>query len=115
METSEFDRVTKFKWPKNAWIGFTVATQKEANKAEEVVQSVNAKTRWLHCRLDSESLVFQKLEGFDWIVISVTNENMHWEDVEPILVRARKAKCRVFFDPSVKCRPQEFPKADKTK
>lgn len=115
VETSEFDRVTKFKWPKNAWIGFTVATQKEANKAEEVVQSVNAKTRWLHCRLDSESLVFQKLEGFDWIVISVTNENMHWEDVEPILVRARKAKCRVFFDPSVKCRPQEFPKADKTK
>jgi hypothetical protein len=36
-------------------------------------------------------------------------------DVEPILKAARKAKCSVFFDPSVKCLPQEFPKVHKAK
>jgi hypothetical protein len=110
VETSEFERATKFKWPANAWIGFTVSTQKEVEKAEEFVYSVKAKTNWIHCRLDSESIRFQKLDAFDWIVISVDNENLDWVDVEPILLAARKANCSVFFDASVKCRPQEFPK-----
>ncbi len=114
-ETTDFNRAAQFEWPENAWVGLTVSTQKEIDAAEAVAMSIRAKTRWIHCILDSESLAFKELDPFDWVVVSVQNEKLHWVDVEPILKAARKAKCSVFFESSVKCRPQEFPKAHKAK
>lgn len=113
LETREFKRATKFEWPENAWPGFVVSTQGEVDEAEKMIEKVNAEVKWLHCRLDAESLVFRNLGAFDWIVISLANAAIHWDGVEPILIQARKAKCRVYFDPSVKCRPQEFPQIDR--
>lgn len=115
LETRHFGRASQFTWPENAWVGLTVSSQNDIDEAEAAAGSIHAKIRWIHCVLDSESLVFKGLDAFDWIVVSVQNEKLHWVDVEPILKAARKAKCSVFFDPSVKCLPQEFPKVHKAK
>ena len=113
LETQEIGRITKFEWPDNVWVGVVVAAQDQIDEAERIVSKIEAEVKWIHCRMDTEPLTFRDLDPFDWIVISSANDQVQWHDIEPILNQARKAKCRVFFDPSVKCRPQEFPQIDR--
>jgi protein gp37/ParB-like chromosome segregation protein Spo0J len=62
-------RMAEFEYPDNAWLGTTVDLQARVKNAERAMRKVKAKVKWLSLEPLLESLQFEDLSTFNWIVI----------------------------------------------
>ncbi|MDD4972325.1 MAG: DUF5131 family protein [Paludibacter sp.] len=117
--TKSPERLLKFEFPKNAWVGTTVDIQSRVKPAEESFKQIKATVKFLSCEPFLEPLKFNDLSMFDWVIIGGRSRNSagpefqpEWSWVESLLNQARSAGIKVYFKPNLNARPKEYPEGD---
>jgi protein gp37 len=109
-------RLSRYTWPKNAWIGATVDCQARAKATEEAFRQIDAPVRFVSCEPLLEPVIFDDLSCFDWLIIGGRSRNTkmpefqpEWAWVENLVDQAREAGLNVYFKPNLTVRPKEYP------
>lgn len=66
--TKRAERIVKFSYPPNVWLGVTVEMAKYKNRIEYLKQT-NAKVKFLSCEPLLEDLGELDLNGIDWVIV----------------------------------------------
>jgi protein gp37/ParB-like chromosome segregation protein Spo0J len=110
-------RYREFDWPKNAWLGATVDSQKRVTRTEEAFDGLRASVRWVSCEPLLGPVVFSTLVNVDWIVIGgqsaargLPASQPEWAWVESLAGQARTFKRHLYFKPNLTIRPREYPR-----
>jgi protein gp37 len=114
--TKNPDRLPKFKWPKNAWVGTTVDCQSRVEPAKNAFKELNATVKFLSCEPLQEEVIFDDMSMFDWVIIGGRSHSTgmaagqpEWKWVENILSKARSDGLKIYFKPNLTVRPMEYP------
>lgn len=109
-------RLSEFRFPKNAWVGTTVDAQARLKNAEEAFAHVDAPVKWLSLEPLLEPLQFEHLDRFDWIVIggaTASTETPEWHPplawVADLEHQAAAAGVRVYHKTNLYQRRREYP------
>lgn len=111
-------KLSRFTFPKNAWVGTTVDEQSRVALAEKHFREVKASVKWLSCEPMLERLTFSSLEMFDCVVIGaqegyakdVESKQPEWEWVLHLLQQAHQAGCQVYWKANLEV-PKQLPRA----
>lgn len=97
-------RLAEIEIPDNAWMGTTVDMQARVKNAEKAFEKVNGGVKWLSVEPMIESLKFERLDLFDWVVIggaSSSTKTPAWrppfEWVYDLVMQAKDAGCKVYM------------------
>jgi hypothetical protein len=109
--TSSYEEIPEVTWPANAWLGSIVDSQPSADFAYEVVEDSECEIRFVICDLHKESIVFDKLSEFHWIIIKNSSKvQPPWQRVESVLEQAAADDLWIYLMPNITVRPREYPK-----
>jgi len=113
--TKNPERLLKFAWPKNCWIGATATSKLQWDRAETVLQQANATVRFI----SAEPLLAEIVPNCwfpDWLIIGACTgrlakqPNREW--VLSLIARADTSNIPVFLKPNLTIIPpnrKEFP------
>lgn len=116
--TKNPDRVRTFTSmiPDNLWLGATVDIQARVEITENSFLGLHVPILFISCEPLLESIKFQNLHHFDWLIIGARSANKNlpamqpeWEWVESLLWQAREANCKVYMKSNLMIRPKEYP------
>ena len=109
--TSSYEEIPEVTWPANAWLGSIVDSQSSAEFAREAVEDSECEIRFVICDLHKESIVFDKLSEFHWIIIKNSSKvQPPWTRVESVLEQAAADDLWIYLMPNITVRPREYPK-----
>jgi protein gp37 len=110
------ERLVKFEYPANAWLGTSVDSQKRVGLAEKAFENVRASVRWISCEPLMEQITFSRLDLFDWLVIGGASKSTRTTEfrpprqwVEHLWHQADAAKICVYEKPNLLQRRCEYP------
>jgi protein gp37/ParB-like chromosome segregation protein Spo0J len=113
------ERLLKFNFPRNSWVGATVDRQSRVSTAEKVFKKINTEVTWLSCEPMFEDLTFQRLDLFQWVVIGGSNKSTNTQEFKPprawvqhMWDQAKKAKSKIYEKPNLLERSREYPTDD---
>jgi hypothetical protein len=111
VHTKSLERLDKIEWPANVVTGCVVDSQSAAEKACSCFVTVKSDTRFIICDLSKDSIVFDVLYGFDWIIISNSSKvQPPWMRLESVLEQARIDGLWIYLMPNITVRPREYPR-----
>lgn len=113
-------KLCRFNFPDNAWVGTTVDKKHRVALAERHFQEVDAKVKWLSCEPLKEDVApaFDELSMFDCVVIgaqqamgqAVDEEQPALDWVVRLHQKAREAGCTVYYKENLDLEyPKELP------
>lgn len=109
-------KLSRFEFPDNAWIGTTVDTQARVSVAEKYFENVEASWKWISAEHLLESLTFERLSIFDCIVVgaqtgygSIPERQPGFEWVIDLYDQAREANCMFYWKDNLRG-PKELPR-----
>ncbi|PQJ36818.1 hypothetical protein BSZ35_00240 [Salinibacter sp. 10B] len=110
-------KLSRFDFPDNAWIGTTVDKQHRVGLAERYFQKVDASIKWLSCEPMLEELEFNDLSTFDCVVIGaqegygdITEKQPEFEWVLNLCRVAQEADCEIYFKENIDLNlPKDLP------
>lgn len=113
-------KLSRFDFPENAWIGTTVDKKHRVDLAERHFRQVDAEVKWLSCEPLKEDVApkFDDLSIFDCVVIGaqmgygsdVDEEQPEFGWVTSLYEKAREAGCKVYLKENLKLNfPKELP------
>jgi protein gp37 len=112
-------KLSRFDFPDNAWVGTTVDKKHRVDIAERNFKQVDAPVKWLSCEplLENVAPQFDELSMFDCVVIGAQQEmGQEVEEKQPKLEwvielyqKAREAGCKVYFKENLDVFPKELP------
>ena len=109
--TSSYEEIPEVTWPANVWLGSIVDSQSSAEFACEAVEDSECEIRFVICDLHKESIVFDKLSEFHWIIIKNSSKvQPPWTRVESVLEQAAADDLWIYLMPNITVRPREYPK-----
>jgi hypothetical protein len=110
VHTKSLERLDKIQWPANVAIGCVVDSQSAAEKACSYFATVKSDTRFIICDLSKDSIFFDALFGFDWIIISNSSKvQPPWMRLESVLEQAHIDGLWIYLMPNITVRPREYP------
>ena len=114
--TKNPSRLCNYEWPDHAWVGTTVDCQKRVFPAEEAFRDLDAKFKFVSVEPFLESIHFNHLEYFDWLIIGGCSRTTKmpeyqpdWKWVVSLLQQAIEARCQVYRKPNLPFEIKEFP------
>lgn len=109
--TLELERLSEIDWPSNAWIGCVIDSQNSVKPAMEAFIEINGLVKFVICDLHKESIAFDRLEGFNWIIIrNLSRFQPKWQRVESVLEQSLADSLWIYLMPNIKVRPMEYPR-----
>jgi|LDZT01.1.fsa_nt_gi ParB-like chromosome segregation protein Spo0J len=108
------DLPEKFKlsdWPANACVGCIVDSQEKARQFPGIFKKIEGPTRFVICDLHNESIAFDSLSGFNWIIIrNMSKIQPPWQRVESVLEQSLSDSLWIHLMPNITVRPREYPR-----
>jgi len=108
-------KLARFDFPDNAWIGATVDEQSRVDLTVKHFAAVDARVKWLSCEPMLEELTFDSLEMFDGIVIGAMKGYGSDEDFQPepawifnLIQQARADGCTIYWKDNLDV-PKQLP------
>lgn len=122
--TKNPQRLVEFAFPENAWVGTTVDIQDRVAPAVSAFMDLDQSedrpsVLFLSCEpmLEPLDLGDDGLNPFDWVIIGGCSASSGMPANQPdfdwvlnLTVAAKKANCKIYWKPNLKCRPTEYPK-----
>jgi protein gp37 len=109
--TLELERLSEIDWPSNAWIGYVIDSQDSVKPVVEAFIEMNDTVKFVICDLHKESIAFDKLKGFNWIIIrNLSRFQPKWQRVESVLEQSLADSLWIYLMPNIKVRPMEYPR-----
>lgn len=112
-------RLCKFEFPANAWVGTSVDCQARVANAEKAFRKLKCGVKWLSCEPLIEPLHFEDVGAFDWIVIggaSRSTKTPEWHPprswVSAIEDEAARAGVKVYEKSNLLERIRQYPGLD---
>lgn len=110
VHTKNMERLAEIDWPCNVWIGCIVDSQSSAKHSWEVLGEIRDATKFVICDLHKESIAFDGLSAFNWIIMRNTSKTQPpWQRVESILEQALADSVSIYRMPSINVWPQDYP------
>jgi protein gp37/ParB-like chromosome segregation protein Spo0J len=113
------ERLCRFQFPKNAWVGTSIDTQARVEPAERAFEKVTATVKWVSCEPLMERITFSRLGIFNWLVLGGASKTTRTEEfrpprewVEHLWHQADAAKIKVYEKPNLLERRREYPMQD---
>ena len=109
-------RLMDIMWPDNAWVGTTIDCQARVAVAEESFKYINSKVKFVSCEPLSESIHFNDLTVFDWVIIGGRSKSSKLPAMQPerdwvidLMNQAWISGCKVYCKPNLKTCVREYP------
>ena len=111
VHTSELERLSEIDWPLNVWIGCVIESQDSVKPAIEAFIEINGAIKFVICDLHKESIAFDRLKGFNWIIIrNLSKVQPYWQRVESVLEMSLADSLWIYLMPNITVRPMEYPR-----
>ncbi|MCJ7445119.1 MAG: DUF5131 family protein [Methanotrichaceae archaeon] len=111
VHTERLERLEETDWPFNVLIGCVVDSQDKAEHSWEYFEAIRNVNKFVICDLHKESIVFDGLYAFNWIIIrNPSKVQPEWQRVESILEQARADGLWIYWMPNVTVRPRDYPR-----
>lgn len=116
VHTKNLERLEEIDWPWNVWIGCMVDSQSSAEHAWKAFGEIGDTTKFVICDLHNESIAFDGLSAFNWIIIrNLSRSQPPWQRVESILEQALADSVSIYQMPNIRARPQDYPRLQEHK
>jgi hypothetical protein len=97
--------------PANVWVGFIVDSQAKAESVPGTFSEVGAQIKFIVCDLHNESIVFNDLSWFNWMIIrNLSKTQPDWIRVESVLAQASAYSLWTHLMPNITVKPREYPR-----
>jgi protein gp37 len=111
VHTNCLEKLKEIDWPMNVLIGCIVDKQSTAEYACEVFEEIKDTTKFVICDLHKESIAFDRLSAFNWIVIrNLSKVQPPWQRLESVVEQALADSIPIYLMPNITARPREYPR-----
>jgi protein gp37 len=111
VHTSKLERLAEIDWPSNVLIGCVVDCQDSVKPAREAFKEINDAVKFVICDLHKESIAFDDLSDFNWIIIrNLSKVQPDWQRLESVLEQSLADSLRIYLMPNITVRPMEYPR-----